>query len=83
MKTLVRNNVSLMILADDVPVVIGEKVEVGSPVKLIIGNSDYTLKLYENVAPPTDYQEKRYCFDGETWSYNFNWRDKKLTAAKR
>lgn len=71
-----------MVFADDTPISMGETVEIGNPVKIIIGNKDYSLKLYENVTPPADYQEKRFCFDGEKWSYNFNWRDKKLTAPK-
>lgn len=83
MKTLVKNGVSLMVLKDDTPVKIGDLVEIGNPVKAKIDNIDGLIVLYENVNPPENYLGKRYCFDGEQWSYNFNWRDPKLTAAKR
>ena len=83
MKTLVKNGVSLMVLKDDTPVKIGAVVEIGDPVRVRIDNNDRLIMLYENVVPPENYLGKRYCFDGEQWSYNFNWRDPKLTAAKR
>lgn len=83
MKTLVKNGVSLMVLHDNTPLTIGECVEIGSPVKVKIDNKDNSIILYEQVTPPENYQGKRYCFDGTVWSYNFNWRDPKLTAAKR
>lgn len=83
MKTLVKNNVSFMACSDDTPVTLGEYVCIGNPIKVKINNSDGLIKLYENVTLPENYQEKRFCFDGENWSYNFDWRNAKLTAAKR
>lgn len=83
MKTLVKNGVSLMVLEDDTPLRIGEYVEIGNPVKVKINNKDNSIILYENVTPPTNYSGKRFCFDGVSWSFNFNWRDSKFTAAKR
>lgn len=83
MKTLVKNNVSLMILEDDTPLKIGEFIEIGEPVKIKINNKDGLITLYENVEPPANYTGKRYCFDGTNWSYNYEWRNAKLTAAKR
>ena len=83
MKTLVKNNVSLMILNDNTPVKFGEYIEIGNPVKFRINNKDGSVILYENVEPPLNYVGKRFCFDGKTWSFNFNWRDATFTAAKR
>lgn len=72
-----------MVLPDDMLVNMGEMVEIGSPVKVRISNKDFSIQLYENVTPPAEYEAKRFCFDGEIWSYNYEWRNKKLTAAKR
>lgn len=83
MKTLVKNRVSLMILPDDAIVTIGEYITVGSPVRIKINNFDNSIELYENVTPPGNYAPKRYCFDGNEWSFNDQWRNSKLTAAKR
>lgn len=83
MKTLVKNSVSIMMLNDDMPVKLGEYIEIGDPVRMKINNLDGLITLHENVTPPNSYQPKRYCFDGENWSYNYDWRNQKLTAAKR
>lgn len=83
MKTLVKNNISLMMLEDNTPLKMGEFVEIGEPVKIKINNTDGSIILYENVVPPENYSGKRFCFDGVNWSYNYEWRNAKLTAAKR
>lgn len=70
-------------LNDDTPVSIGEYVEIGIPVHIKINNLDGLIVLYENVSPPGSYQPKRYCFDGKNWSYNYDWRNQNLTAARR
>lgn len=83
MKTLVKNQVSLMILPDDAIVAIGEYVTIGNPVRIKINNFDSSIKLYENIVPPGNYAPKRYCFNGTEWSFNDQWRNAKLTAARR
>ena len=83
MKTLVKNQVSLMILPDETPVQMGEYITVGDPVRIKINNLDNSIILYENVIAPSNYSPKRYCFDGVEWHYHDDWRNNKLTAATR
>jgi hypothetical protein len=84
MKTLVKNNVSFMLIEDDEIVVVGEKhVEIGFPVRITIDNSEGLIKLYKNVTPPDNYVGKRFCFDGSEWTINYDWRNPNLTAVKR
>lgn len=84
MKTLVKNTVSLFLVADATPIKMGEMVEVGEPVRYIIDNKDGLIQLYENVIdPPENYKGKRFCYDGKKWTTNNNWRDPSLTARKR
>jgi hypothetical protein len=83
MKTLVKNTVSFMLIDDDEVVTVGSNVEIGFPVRITVDNSEGLIKLYENVTPPSDYQGKRYCFDGSEWTINYDWRNPNLTAVKR
>lgn len=81
MKTLVKDNVSLMILPDDVPVVMGETILIGTTGRYQINNKKGDHVLYENIVPPENYKGKRFCFDGKTWTTNNNWRGEKLWAS--
>lgn len=73
MKTLVKDGVSLMVLEDNTPVKMGAKIEVGDGARYIIVNDRNNIVLYENVTPPENYKPKKFCFDGEKWSPNYNW----------
>jgi len=83
MKTLVRRSVSIMILNDDVPVLVGDTVEIYSPPKYLIDNAHGEIVLYENVTPPDNYRGNMFCFDGSKWAPNPNWRGEKLLKSKR
>ena len=72
-----------MAVSDEMPVKMGEYIEIGLPAKIKINNLDGLITLHENVTLPSSYQPKRYCFDGKSWSYNYDWRNQNLTAARR
>jgi hypothetical protein len=73
MKTLVKNGVSLMAVSDDTAVKMGDVIEVQVGGKFLIHNERGDIKLYENVVLPENYKPKKFCFDGENWSPNYNW----------
>lgn len=73
MKTLVKNGVSLMALADDTPVKMGDVIVVEASGRFLIHNEQGDITLYENVVLPENYKPKKFCFDGEKWSPNYNW----------
>ena len=83
MKTLVKNGISLIVLDDNTPVQIGDFAEIGWPVTIRFDNADGLITLHEHVNPPANYQGKRFLFDGTNWTYNHDWRNPNLTAAKR
>jgi hypothetical protein len=78
MKTLVKKGVSLMILPDDTLIEMGDVIKIGP--RWTLANNDNSIVLYENVAEPKNYQGNMFCFDGEKWSPNYNWRGDKLKA---
>lgn len=75
MKTLVRDNLSLYLLADDEAVVMTEEnITVGNPEKFIIGDCNSTnTTLFEGVTAPADWIGCKYEFDGIEWTLNPNW----------
>jgi hypothetical protein len=73
MKTLVKNGVSLMALADSTPVKMGDVIVVEASGRFLIHNEQGDITLYENVVLPENYKPKKFCFDGENWSPNYNW----------
>jgi hypothetical protein len=83
MKTLVRRSVSIMVLSDDVPVNMGPVIEIYNPPKYLIDNRLGEIQLYENVTPPENYRGNLFCYDGENWTPNPNWRGDKLVKSKR
>lgn len=83
MKTLVKNNISLMVIPDEMPLKTGEYILIGDPVRIKVDNLDGLIIVYENVTPPANYEPKRYYFNGTEWTYNDNWRNSKLTATSR
>lgn len=80
MKTICKGTVSIMVLPDDTPVIMGETLIIGESGRYRISNKDNDHVLYENVTPPDNYMGKRFCFDGISWSTNNNWRGEKLWA---
>ena len=73
MKTLVKNGVSLMAVADDTTIKMGDVIEVTVSGKFLIHNKQGDIVLYESVTLPENYKPKKFCFDGENWSPNYNW----------
>lgn len=73
MKTLVKSGVSLMAVPDDTPIKMGTTIEVGDGSRFLISNDRNDIKLYENVQLPDNYKPKKFCFDGENWTPNYNW----------
>jgi hypothetical protein len=73
MKTLVKNGVSLMAVSDDTAVKMGDIIEVQAGGRFLIHNEQGDITLYENVVLPENYKPKKFCFDGENWSPNYNW----------
>lgn len=75
MKTLVKDNKSLYLLADDEVVVLTpENITVGEPPKFIIADCNSTnTTLYEGVTGPADWVGGKYLFDGTTWTVNPDW----------
>lgn len=75
MKTLVRDNISLYLLADDETVVMTtENIIVGNPPKFIIGDcNSVNTTLHENVTGPEDWVGCKYIFNGTDWTLNPNW----------
>lgn len=75
MKTLVRDNLSLYLLADDEAVVMTEEnITVGNPPKFIIGDcNSVNTTLFESVTAPADWVGCKYLFDGTDWALNPNW----------
>lgn len=77
MKTLVKNSLSIYLLADDETLNSTEKdITVGSPAKFIIAdcNSTNTI-LHEGVTAPADWTGGKYFFDGTDWTLNPDWVD--------
>ena len=79
MKTLIRkhSNVSLYLLADDVPVNIGNStIYIGGAVDTYVCdcNLDNTV-LHENITAPDDWKGCKYLFDGTTWALNPDWAE--------
>lgn len=72
MKTLVKNSVSIMIINDDVEVKMGKLIDVGGRYR--IDNSDDNIVLYENIDPPSNYRGNFFCYNGNEWTPNLNWR---------
>ena len=81
MKTICKDTVSLMILPDDCPITVGETIVVGVSGRYLINNKLGDHVVYENVTPPENYKGKRFCYDGDRWTTNNNWRGEKLWAA--
>lgn len=76
-KTLTKENKSIYLFDDNETVVMLEdKVIIGDPEKLIIGdcNSNNTV-LHEGVTAPDDWAGHKYFFDGTNWTLNPDWVD--------
>lgn len=77
MKTLLKDNVSLYLFADDKSLSIEkDSIVVGDPLEFIIldCNSSNTV-LVENVSAPADWVGGKYVFDNGVWSINIHWVD--------
>lgn len=79
MKTIVRKgtNLSLYLVADDVPVVMdAQMAQIGDPVDMYV--SDCTTDnavLHENVSDPGDWRGSKYFYNAGAWTLNPNWVD--------
>lgn len=77
MKTIVRRgtNVSLYLVADDVPVTVGDSITyIGGSVDTHVCDcrADDAV-LHEGATAPDDWKGCKYLFDGATWSPNPDW----------
>mgnify|MGYP006078899155 FL=1 len=77
MKTLTRNDVSLFIFTDSVPLILDtENTKVGNPLEYIIGDcNSNNSEIHLNVTIPDGWACAKYLFDGVTWSDNPDWFD--------
>jgi len=77
MKTLTKNDLSLYVVPDDTPVVLGDTViEIGSPLFFIIGDcSVIDTVLHVNVTPPEDWVGGKYLYKNGAWELNPAWED--------
>lgn len=84
MKTLTRNDLSLYIMSDDMPVVLGATtIEVGAPLEFIIGDCSVNdTVLHENVTPPEDWIGGKYLYKDTVWELNPLWEEPEPTAVE-
>lgn len=77
MKTIVRKgtNVSLYLVADDVPVTVGDSITyIGGNVDTYVCDcKTENAMLHESATVPDDWVGHRYLFDGTSWTPNPNY----------
>lgn len=80
MKTLIKDNLSLYVFADDKPLLITEsRITVGDPEEMIISDcNNLNTVLHEGVTPPEDWIGCKYFYADGAWTQNPDWVDPKV-----
>jgi hypothetical protein len=82
MKTLTRNALSLYVVPDNTPIVLGDTtIEVGAPLGFVIGDCSVNdTVLHENVTPPDDWVGGKYFYKDTAWELNPAWEEPDATT---